>query len=279
MSQGRKRARFLCALLAALGLALGGSAPARAQSGGPDDLLNQIGFDQQLGAQAPLDLPFRDENGAAVQLGDYFGQKPVVLVLAYYQCPNVCSVALHQLSDALSRIAFDAGQQFNVVAVSIDPSETTATTAAKKAEILASYGRPADTGGWHFLFGAQQSIRQLAQTVGFRYAYDPIQHQFAHPIGNILLTPQGRISRYFYGLTYDPRDMRLGLIEASDNKIGSPIDQLLLRCYHYDPATGKYDLVIMDVIRLACVATVVFLGMLMLLMFRRDRWHKPAQRG
>jgi protein SCO1/2 len=264
----------LCTVLVAIGLALSNVAPARAQGGGPDDLLNQIGFDQRLGAQVPLDLPFRDESGAAVQLGDYFGERPVVMALAYYQCPNICSVALHDLSDSLGQISFDAGKQFDVVVVSIDPSETAATAAAKKAEILTSYGRPADTSGWHFLFGAQPSIRQLAQTIGFRYAYDPIQHQFAHPTGSIMLTPGGRISRYFYGIDYQPRDMRLGLVEASDNQIGSPIDQLLLRCYHYDPVTGKYDLVIMDVIRLASLATVLILGMLLLLLFRRERRHK-----
>jgi protein SCO1/2 len=243
--------------------------PARAQGGSPDDLLNQIGFDQHLDAQAPLDLPFRDESGRAVRLGDYFGQAPVVMVLAYYRCPNVCSVSLHQLSDALRQLSFASGQQYNVVAVSIDPSETPADAQQKKDEIVASNGRPQEAGGWHFLLGDQPAIHALAQAVGFRYAYDFVQRQFAHPIGSIVLTPQGKIARYFFGVEYVPRDLRLGLVEASNDKIGSPIDQLLLRCFHYDPQLGKYDLVIMSVIRLASIAMVLILGLSIVIFLRR----------
>jgi protein SCO1/2 len=262
---------LLCACL----LALGGVGRARADADGPDDILGKVGFDQRLDEQAPLDLEFRDEGGNNVHLGDYFGQAPVVLVLAYFKCPNVCSVSLHQLSDTLRALAFEAGKQFSVVAVSIDPSETPADAQQKKDEILASYGRPREAGGWHFLVGAQPSIHALARAVGFRYAYDPELHQFAHPIGSIVLTSAGKIARYFFGVGYQPRDMRLGLVEASAGQIGSPIDQLLLRCYHYDPQVGKYDLAIMNVVRASSAATVLFLGLSMLVLFRRGR---PRQR-
>jgi len=254
-----------------LGIGWPGAISARAQGTSPDDILGQVGFDQRLNAQAPLDLAFRDETGGAMRLGDYFGERPVVMILAYYKCPNVCSISLHQLSDALRQISFDAGDQYSVVAVSIDPNETPADAAAKKAEIVESYGRPQEASGWHFLVGAQPAIRQLAQAVGFRYAYDAQQHQFAHPIGSIVLTPQGKISRYFYGVDYQARDVRLGLVEAGGGRIGSPIDQLLLRCYHNDPIAGKYHLVTMNVVRLAGIATVALLGAFVLLMVRRDR--------
>jgi protein SCO1/2 len=257
----RPLAAALCAVLIALHCGLGGAVPAQAQGTSPDDLLNQVGFDQHLDAQVPLDLPFRDEGGRAVLLGDYFGQAPVVMVLAYYKCPNVCSVSLHQLSDALRQLSFAAGQQYSVVAVSIDPSETPQDAQQKKDEIIASYGRPRETSGWHFLVGGQPAIHALAQALGFRYAYDFVQRQFAHPIGAIVLTPQGRIARYFFGIEYEPRDVRLGLVEASNDTIGSPIDQLLLRCFHYDPQLGKYDLVVMNIIRLASAATVLLIGL------------------
>ncbi|MBK9713946.1 MAG: SCO family protein [Kouleothrix sp.] len=256
--------------LLALLVALCAPAAARAD-GGSDDLLGQVGFDQRLGAQVAPELAFRDEDGAAVRLGNYLGARPVILVLAYYRCPNICSIALHQLSDTLRQISFGAGQQYDVVAVSIDPGERPADASAKKAEIVQSYGRPDEAGGWHFLTGPPESIHALAAAVGFRYAYDPQQHQFAHPTGSILLTPQGNVSRYFYGIDYAPTDLRLGLVEASSGRIGSPVDLLLLRCYHYDPVTGKYDIAIMSVLRLAGVATALLLGATVLALFRLER--------
>lgn len=249
---------------------LGQAAPARAD-GGPDGLLGQVGFDQRLNAQAPLDLPFRDESGAAVRLADYFGQRPVVLVLAYYRCPNVCSVSLHQLSDTLRELRFAAGREFSVVAVSIDPAEAPEDARAKKQEIVESYGRPAEAGGWHFLVGQQPAIVALARAVGFRYAYDATQRQFAHPIGCVVLTPSGTIARYFFGLSYRAGDMRLGLVEAAAGQIGTPIDQLLLRCFHYDPQVGRYSLAIMSVVRLASAAAVLGLAAAALLLWRRAR--------
>jgi protein SCO1 len=261
-----------CALVACICLCvLAAARPAWAGGGGPENPLDKVGFDQRLNAQVPLDLPFHDEAGATVRLGDYFGQKPVVMVLAYYQCPNLCTLALTQLVETLRKLAFDVGDQFNVVTVSIDPTETPALATAKKASYLKRYGRPGGAAGWHFLTGEQASIQQLAQAIGFRYAYDAEQHQYAHPTGSIVLTPQGRISRYFYGIEYSSTDMRLGLVEASADKIGSPVDLVLLRCYHYDPQTGKYDLVIMDVVRLAALATVVLVGMFVARHVWRDR--------
>jgi len=234
-----------------------------------------IGLDQRLNEQVPLELPFRDETGKSVQLRDYFGEKPVVLALVYYQCPMLCTLVLNGLLRSLRALSFTAGNEFTVVTVSFDPGETPALAAAKKEIHLQEYARPGAEAGWHFLTGEETAIHQLTQAVGFRYVYDAKANQYAHASGIIVLTPEGRIARYFYGVEYAPRDLRLDLVEASANKIGSPIDQLLLLCYHYDPATGKYGVLITNVIRLAGVATVLGLGTFMLVMFRRDR-QQPA---
>lgn len=262
-----RRVLLLCVCLCALC----GGAPALAQTGTPGSPLDKVGFDQRLNEQVPLDLAFHDERGSTIRLGDYFGARPVVLVLAYYQCPNLCTLALTQLVEALRGLAFDVGDQFNVVTVSIDPHETPTLAAAKKAKYLDRYGRPGAEAGWHFLTGEQASIERLAQAIGFRYTYDAEQQQYAHPTGALVLTAGGRISRYFYGIEYSPRDLRLGLVEASENKIGSPIDQVLLRCYHYDPHTGRYDVAIMSLVRLAGVATTLIMGGFVAMMLRRER--------
>lgn len=230
-----------------------------------------VGLDQRLNEQLPLDLSFRDETGKPVYLRDYFGEKPVVLALVYYQCPMLCTLVLNGLLRSLRALSFTAGTEFTVVTVSFDPRETSALAATKKAAYLQDYARPGAETGWHFLTGEEPAIQQLTQAVGFRYVYDAKADQYAHASGIIVLTPQGRIARYFYGVEYAPRDLRLGLVEASANKIGSPVDQLLLLCYHYDPATGKYGVLITNVIRLAGVATVLGLGTFMLVMFRRER--------
>ena len=282
MSDGRKnnqpRTRRIAArwpalgcLICVLSLMMAGILPARAQGSTPDDLLNQVGFDQRLDAQVPLDLPFRDEAGKAVHLGDYFGARPVILTLNYFECPNLCTLVLSGLGDGLRSIALRMGQEFEVVSVSIDPREQPDLAAAKKAAYLERYGRPGDAAGWHFLTGEQGPIAQLAQAVGFRYAYDAQQNQFAHPAGIMILTPQGKIARYFYGIEFAPRDLRLGLVEASAGQIGTPIDQVLLRCYHYDPVAGKYTLAIENVIRLASVITVLVIGSTLFALFRRER--------
>jgi protein SCO1 len=253
-----------------LGATLGFSAAARADDR-MSGMMRRVGFDQRLDVQVPLDVPFRDEAGRTVRLGDYLGKRPVILTLNYYNCPMLCTIELNGLVRSLLTLSFDVGDQFDIVTLSINPRETSAMAAAKKASYLKRYGRASAERGWHFLTGDEQSIEQVARAVGFRYVYDRESDQYAHPAGFVILTPQGRISRYFYGIEYPPRDLRLGLIEASAQKIGTPVDQLLLLCFHYDPSTGKYNLVIMNVIRILSVATVLALGTFMFVMFRRDR--------
>jgi protein SCO1/2 len=243
---------------------------ARANGARPQ-ALRDVEFDQKLGAQVALDIKFRDETGKAVQVSDYFTTKPVILMLAYYKCPHLCPLASEGLVKSLKAISFDAGKEFNVLTASIDPNDSTEIAAAKKQKYLQMYGRPGAEPGWHFLTGEKESIDRLAQAVGYRYTYDAEQKQYAHSTGILVLTPQGKVSRYFYGIEYAPKDLRLALIEASSNKIGSPVDQLLLFCYQYDPATGKYTLAIMNVLRLAAVATVGGLSAFVLVMFRRER--------
>lgn len=228
---------------------------------GLPSLLRQVGIDQKMGAQVPLDLPFDDEAGQKVTLRKYMG-KPVILALVYYQCPSLCNLVLNGLTRSVKNVPMTAGKDYEVVAVSFDPRETPSIAAAKKA----SYG----TKSWHFLTGEQSSSKSLAESVGFHFAFDPVTNQYAHGSAIILLTPDGRITRYFYGIEYPARDLRLGLVEASGGQIGSAVDQVMLYCYHYDPSKGKYGLVIMNVLRLAGLATVAILAGFMILMFRRD---------
>jgi protein SCO1/2 len=235
------------------------------------EVLRNVGIDQKLNEQVPLDLVFRDEFGNLVQLNEYFGQKPVILSLVYYECPMLCTLVLNGLVKTLRTLSFDAGDQFNIITVSFDPEETPALAAGKKRIYLKQYGRAGAEQGWHFLTGDTASIRQLTQAVGFRYHYDAEKDQFAHASGIMVITPQGKLARYFYGIEYSARDLRLALVEAAEGKIGSPVDQVLLYCFHYDPLTGKYGVVIMNVLRLAGIATVAILGTFMFVMFRRDR--------
>lgn len=247
--------------------------PAWGNGAGPE-ILRDVGFDQKLNEQVPLDLVFRDENGAPSQLKEYFGKRPVIMVLVYYECPNLCPLILDSLVRNLKALSFDVGKQFNVLTVSIDPGEGPELAKAKKEEYLKRYGRPGAEEGWDFLTGDEASIRQLTQAVGFRYTYDAKKDQYAHLAGIVILTPQGTVARYFYGIEYAPRDLRLGLVEASEGKIGSPVDQLLLFCYEYDPATGQYSLIVMNVLRLAGLVTVLSLGAFMCVMLRRERRNK-----
>ena len=240
-------------------------------NGSRPEALQNVGFDQKLNEQVPLDLAFRDEDGRAVKLGEYFGKRPVILMFMYYECPNLCPLALDGLIRNLKPLSFRVGKEFNVLTVSIDPSEGPQIAAAKKHEYLPRYGRAGTEDGWHFLTGEAVSIKQLTEAVGFRYAYDAEKDQYAHASGIIVLTAQGRISRYFYGIEYAPKDLRLGLVEASAGKIGSPVDRLLLFCYQYDPATGRYTLIIMNALRLAGLATVLGLSAFVLIMVRRER--------
>jgi len=235
------------------------------------ELLRNVGIDQKLNAQIPLDIAFKNEAGEIIQLNEYFGEKPVILSLVYYECPMLCGMILNGLVSSLRVMNFDVGDQFNVLAVSFDHEETPALAAEKKRAYIHRYDRIGSEDGWHFLTGDENSIKKLTESVGFRYVYDAEKDQYAHASGIMILTPEGRVSRYYYGIEYSPKDMRLGLIEASENKIGSVVDQVLLYCFHYDPITGKYGLVIMNVIRLAGIVTVFAIGSFMLVMFRRDR--------
>jgi protein SCO1/2 len=234
-------------------------------------MLRDVGIDQKLDQQVPLDLAFVEETGRPVELKEYFGQKPVVLALVYYECPMLCTEILNGLLRSLKDVSLDMGKDFTVLAVSINPREKPSLAMVKKRLYAGMYLRPGAQEGWHFLTGEDPSIQLLANAVGFRYAYDPVSAQYAHATGIMILTPQGKISRYFYGIAFSPRDLRFGLVEASANKIGSPVDQVLLFCYHYDAISGKYGLVITNVIRIAGLATVLALGTLMLVLFRHEK--------
>jgi protein SCO1 len=244
---------------------------ARAPSGLPK-ALNGVGIDQKLNEQLPLDLVFRNENGENVKLADYFGRKPVVLSLVYYQCPMLCNQVLNGMVTAFKVMAFQPGQEFEVVTVSFDPRETPALAAAKKntyVNYLPEARRSKAAGGWHFLTGDEANIKRLTNAVGFRYHFDEATNQFAHGSAIYVTTSQGKLARYFYGIEYAPRDLRLGLIEAADNKIGTPVDQLLLYCYHYDPATGKYGAAVMKMMRVGGVVTLVAIIVMLFALRRR----------
>ncbi|MBS1852118.1 MAG: SCO family protein [Acidobacteria bacterium] len=238
----------------------------------PPGLLN-VGIEQRLNQQVPLQLEFRDETGKAVRLSDYFGKKPVVLNLVYYQCPMLCGEVLSGLTSALRVMKIDVGKDFEVLTVSFNPRETPEMAAAKKAEYLQRYNRAGADAGWHFLTGPQASIEGLTQAVGFQYQYDEKSNQFAHVAAIVVLTPEGKVAQYYYGVEYSPKDLRLGLVQASSGKIGNVVDAVLLYCYHYDPATGKYGAIVSRVLKLAASVTILILGVFMVVMFRRG----PAQ--
>jgi protein SCO1/2 len=258
------------ALLALFALAAQGF-PAQAQENERPTILRDIGFDQKLGAKVPLDLSFKDETGKGVLLGDYFGAKPVVLNLVYYDCPMLCTVTLSGMASALNEVGFEMGKEFEVVTVSFDPKEGPAQAMARKKHFLSRYkGRGGET-GWHFLTGDVASVRTLTSAVGFRYVYDQATRQFAHPAGTVVLTPDGRIARYMFGVEYAPRDLRMALIEAADRKIGSPIDAVFLACYRYDPQRGRYSAAIMNMVRLGGLFTVAALAVFVAVSWRRER--------
>lgn len=249
--------------------------------------LQNVGIEQHLDAQVPADLQFTDDTGRTVKLGDYFGKKPLILNLVYYNCTMLCGEALAGLTGSMKMIKFDVGDQFEVVTVSFNPKETTRDAAAKKADYIKRYGRPGAASGWHFLTGSAESINALTKAVGFQYQYDEARNQYAHATAIMVLTPQGHISRYFYGVDFPPKDLRMGLVEASQEKIGNAVDQVLLYCYHYDPATGKYGAVVSNMLKLGGGATILFLAVLLYVLLRLDRsasrraWHdaKPRHAG
>ncbi len=232
--------------------------------------LRAIGFDQLIGQRVPLDTTFRDEAGSVVRLGDYFGKKPVVLVFAYYDCPMLCTQVINGLSSALGVMSLNPGKDFEIVTVSFNPNDTPASATAKKAVYLERYKRIGAAEGWHFLTGDEASIERLTKAAGFRYAWDADTKQYAHPSGVIVLTPDGTLSSYLFGIEYGARDLRLGIVEASKGKVGTTVDALLLYCYHYDPMTGRYGLVIMRAIRMAGAATVLAMAAFIIVMVRRE---------
>ncbi len=230
--------------------------------------LENVGIEQHLDGQVPPDLTFRDETGKTVKLGDYFGRKPIILDLAYYNCTMLCGEVLLGLTGALKMVSFNMGDEYEVITVSFNPNETPELAAAKKKEYVQRYGRPGAQQGWHFLTGQLDAINALTKAVGFQYQYDPKINQYAHATAIMILTPQGKISRYFYGVDFPPKDLRLGLVEASQNKIGSPVDAILLYCYHYDPATGKYGAIVTNILQLGAGITILILGAMLLILFR-----------
>ena len=234
-------------------------------------MLRDVGIDQKLDQQVPLDTPFVDQDGKDVTLRQYFGAKPVVLALVYYDCPMLCTQVLNGLSGSLEGLTFSPGNEFELVVVSFDAGETPSLAAQKRQTYIRRYGRAGTEGGIHFLTGRSESIKALTGAVGFRYAYDEKLDQYAHPAAITVLTAEGRVSRYLFGIEFAPRDLRLALVEAADHKIGTTLDQALLFCYHYDPETGKYGFVVMNIVRLAAILTVVALGAFILINLRRDR--------
>ena len=233
--------------------------------------LTNVGIEQRLDGQIPPDLAFVDEAGRAVKLGDYFGQKPLILNLVYYNCPMLCGEELAGLSSAMKVVKFDIGKEFEILTVSFNPKETPTLAAAKKQEYVKRYGRPNAAAGWHFLTGPAESINTLTKAVGFQYQYDESKNQYAHATAIMVLTPQGRISRYFYGVDFPPKDLRMGLVEASQGKIGNAVDQVLLYCYHYDPAAGRYGAVVSNILKIGGAVTLVLLGGLILILIGLDR--------
>ena len=230
--------------------------------------LEQVGITQKLDAQLPLDLTFRDETGKSVQLKEYFGKKPVILNFAYYTCPMLCGELLKGLTTSLKGLKFELGNEFDVVTVSIDPHDTPETATEKKAEYLQRYGHPERAAGWHFLTGPQESITALTKAAGFGYQYNQQTMQFAHATAIMMVTPQGKLAQYFYGVDFAPKDLRLGIVQASNEKIGNLVDQVLLYCYHYDPATGKYGAIVARVLQLSGLVTVLGLGLMLVVLVR-----------
>lgn len=275
MTKTRTAAIVMSALLMSAIVSAQGNAPGvmpdpSLPSGKTPVALSKVSFEQRLNAQLPLDLPFKDEQGNAVKLGDYFGRKPVVLTFVYYECPMLCTEVLNGLESSLRVLNESIGKEFDVVTVSFDPKETPVLAAGKKKAYLERYKRPEAEQGWHFLTGEQASIDALTKAAGFNFVWDEPSQQFAHASGIVIATPDGRLSRYFLGIDYSPRDVKFALIESSHHKIGSLADQLLLYCYHYDPTTGNYGFVAMRAVRVAGAATILALVGFVFVSLRRE---------
>ncbi|HKW25955.1 MAG TPA: SCO family protein [Terriglobales bacterium] len=247
------------------------AAPAGTTSGQLPPILKNVRYEQKLDSQVPLSLAFRDESGKPVRLGDYFGRKPVVLILAYYRCPMLCSQVLAGATHAFRQLPFRIGQQFNVLTVSFNPEETPALAAASKQTYIASYGQPQAAEGWHFLTGQQPEITALTQAVGFHYAWDAQAQQYAHATGIVVLTPSGKVAQYFYGIDYPAQDLRLALVQSSQEKIGTFADEVLLYCCKYDPNSGRYTAIMGRVLQISGAITLLILGGVLFLLFYLDK--------
>jgi len=238
--------------------------------------LEDVGFDQRLGASVPLDQTFFDEQGDVVVLGSLFGERPVILALVYYSCPMLCTMVLNGVTTTLKALDFDPGVEYDVVVVSFDPSDTAADASRTRLAQLQRFDRPGTEAGWHFLTGDAGSIEELTASVGFRFSAIEDSDDFAHAAGIVTLTPDGKVARYHYGVDYPPRDVRLGLVEAADNQIGSVVDQVLLYCFHYDPVTGAYSAVAMNMVRLGAAVTAIALATFLLLQWQREKRRRAA---
>ncbi len=262
--------------LGCLVVALFAAGVGHAQPAGPEraaselpPILREVGFDQNLGKTIPLDVTLMDEEGRQVEVGRYFGSRPVVLNFVYFDCPMICLQTLSSLASTLKVLSQEPGKEFEIVTVSFDPRETPALAAAKKKEFVARSDKPHIASGWHFLTGTKDEIDRLTGAAGFRYVWDADARQFAHPTGIMVLTPDGRIARYLFGIDYGPRDLRLAILDASSGRVGSPIDRVLLYCYHYDLSTGRYSLAIMRVVQISALATVLCVGTMIFVLARR----------
>lgn len=260
-------------LVIAAALAMASVSLSSAQYGRPA-IAKGVGIEQKLNAPVPLDLMFHDETGQTVPLRTYFGDKPVILSLVYFKCPSLCPMSLHETVTSLRHLSLEPGRDYNVVVVSFDPNDTPAEAAEKKAFYSKEFGKPGFDSGWHFLTGSTDSVSRLASAVGFGFRWDPSTRQFIHAGGIMVATPDGKMSRYFYGIDYAPADLRMALVEASQHKIGSPVDYVLLYCFHYDPVQGKYSLVILNVLKIGAGLTVFVLAGLVYLLMRNDKKKK-----
>lgn len=259
------------ALAGALALLLCVGAVARAEGTREDNILAGIDIRQKLGTELPIDATFVDEGGKTVRLGEYFGKRPVIIAPVYYECPMLCSLVLEGFVKALRPLGFRPGDEFDVVILSFDPGEGPELAAKKEAKYLASYGDETTAGGWHFLTGAETEIRRVTDALGFEYVYDEKRDEYAHAATVVVATPQGKIAKYFFGVEFSTRDLRLGLVEAASGKIGTAIDQFLLYCYHYDPSAGRYSAAVMNIVRMGGVATISAMLIFFLAMRRRER--------
>jgi protein SCO1 len=251
-----------------LALASGGLRAAGGPNLPPD--LSGIGIEQRLNAQIPLDMTFRDESGASVQLRSFFGSKPVVLAPVYYRCPMLCSQILSGVVAGLRPLSLKPGRDFDVVAISFDPADTPAEAMLKRTQYSHSYSSRAGVNGWHFLVGSQAAITPVMQAIGFHYRWDPVHKMFIHASGVMIATPEGRVARYLYGVEYEPKDLKLSLVEASHNRIGSAVDQILLFCYHYDPKTGKYGAIVLGSVKIGAIFILIAMSVGLFFLWRRD---------